>query len=201
MERENFIKNLIEIMRGIYDDYRESKLPRFIKKRIYENRRKKVYSIVDTIASRNRLSVNILIEYIQSIFLEFPPFGSFHHTKAIKMNKNEDEQFTATIEIPMTQTNCNYMITSYLYYNKENNDIMIIYHCNDIDKKKAIFSFTDSHIRGFMEANPDVSFRTNEFDVSIEGDIIRNRFIETMVADIESYLKYKIDFFDGRKDM
>lgn len=199
MERERFIKNLMDIIRENYETYRDSKIPKFIKLRFYNKRKRKIYSIIENICSKNRLSSSILVEYIQLIYLEFPPFGKFQHIKAIKIKY--DDEFTCTVEIPMRQMGREYMITSYIYYDFKENDLTIIFHCTDIDDKKNVFSFTDSHVRGFVDTNNEVSYRTYDYDVTIEGDIIRNRFIEVMVSDIESYLKYKVDFFDERKDM
>lgn len=201
MEKERYINNLIDIMRSIYEEYRESKLPRFIKQRIYDKRKKRVYEIIKTLSNRNCLSTEILIEYLQNIYLEFPPFGEFQHTKAVHTKEEIGESFTATIEVPMRQSDTDYMIICHIYYTKEDHSLMGIYNCMDINKRQKVFSFTDPNMRGMIAINSEVSHKTHMFDVSIEGDIMRNCFIETMVRDIDQYLRYKIDFFDERKDM
>ena len=95
----------------------------------------------------------------------------------------------------------NIWIICHINYTKEDHSLMGIYNCMDINKRQKVFSFTDPNMRGMIAINSEVSHKTHMFDVSIEGDIIRNCFIETMVRDIDQYLRYKIDFFDERKDM
>lgn len=188
----SIIRELREIDIDINLQYRNSKLPKFIKKMIAGTKRKKLHALINEISDVEQIAVRLLEEYVKIILDTYPPYGRYRNCSKVIMDNNGsiatfinriDERKTAVMMVNLS---------SNIIENEER--IVIVRYTYMVDGKTR-FSFGESvSYSNFLVRDNDVINDVSKATSSAEQHkIIKNICIDSLHEDIVYFLREMIE--------
>lgn len=187
----SIIRDLREIDIEINLQYRNSKLPKFIKKQIASIKRKKLHKLIDDIEDIEKIPIELLEEYCMIIYDTYPPYGRYRNCSKIIDNHNENiATFIIRIDdkrVAVTMINMSENLI-------ENEERFVILRYTYIIEGKTKFSYGEQYrYSDFLIRDNDTINDVTRANLNDQKKIIKNICIDALHQDIVYFLKDLIE--------
>ena len=183
MQDNNIIKQISDINADINLNYRNSKLPKFIKNIIVSSKRKQLRKTIKKMESTTYIPVVLLSNYIEILSYTYPPFGRYEDCFKITPVNEDKGLYAAIFEIKLE--NDKLLIVSLAPVDENNNQFMITYKL--ASEGKVIVSFTDESVTS-LEIKDLINLTKTDFKSQDEYQYCRDIFCDTVIDNISKYL-------------
>ena len=196
-EKESIFKSIIDVIGQINENYRKSKLPKFIKKAIYKRNIRELKETIYILQETYRISISIedISEFIRRVYpdvstsIESPKPNKYNIINII--SKNIEESYSARFEFRILQNNTEYIVdviiaSKYVY---ESGNLTYVKYTMQSKGNKVVYQFSeeDKDIE-FKKSIESYSLKDQIFDVEKEPIYIKDQFIDLLRHDMIDYL-------------
>lgn len=188
----SIIRDLREIDIDINLQYRNSKLPKFIKKIIAGMKRKKLHILINEINDVEQIAVGLLEEYIKIILDTYPPYGRYRNCSKVTIDNNGS---IATFINRIDEEKIAIMMINLSPNLIENEERIIVTRYTYMVGGKTKFSFGESiQYSSFLIRDNDViNDVTKATSSADQRKIIKNICIDSLHEDIVYFLREVIE--------
>lgn len=188
----SIIRDLREIDIDINLQYRNSKLPKFIKKIIAGMRRKKLHTLINGINDIDQVAIRLLEEYIKIVLDTYPPYGRYRNCSKVSINNDGS---IATFINHIDDKRLAIMMINFSFNLTEGDERIIIIRYTYMIDGKTKFSFGESVLySGFLVRDNDVINDISSTNSSeVQRKIIKNICIDSLHEDIVYFLREMIE--------
>lgn len=197
-EKESIFKSIIDVIGQINENYRKSKLPKFIKKAIYKRNIRGLKETIYILQETYRISISIedISEFIRRVYpdvstssIESPKPNKYNIINVI--SKNIEDSYSARFEFKILQNNSEYIIdviiaSKYVY---ESSNLTYIKYTMQSKDNKVVYQFSeeDKDIE-FKKSIESYNLKDQVFNVEKEPIYIKDQFIDLLRYDMINYL-------------
>lgn len=180
----SIISSILSSNNDINYYYRTSKDFKFIKNMKVKKLRKHLLSIIDNIKNLNSLPYSYLKEFLEFIYLSYPPNGSYGHiasTKKYSYDETGNSLIGSTVQYPIEMEKNRLDVISDILCDK--GTIKVSYRITMNNNPRISFTETKSEL---VKEKEEMVY--SEYSDSYIGTLARNRLIEFLCDDIYNYL-------------
>lgn len=179
------IRQILDINNDINYTYRTSKLPKFLKNIEVKKSRKRLIKSIDQLTNYDFITYDILKEYLEFIYLTYPPNGTYGHIASTKKSIYDQEGNTligSTVSYDLqTEKNKFDVICDIVC---ANGNIKLEYHIRMNNNPRL--SFTDNN-KIYLKKE-DLGLIKNEYSNEFVAALSRNNLIDFLNEDMHQFL-------------
>lgn len=187
LKMTNIIREMKEIDADITLWYRNSKLPKFIKKLSAKNKRRKLHNVINEIKDMDSIPIGLLYEYITILNDTYPPYGRYGSCSKITV---DNDGMLATF---LTRIDEKRIAISMINLPKDFVKGIIVRYTYMVEGKTK-FSYGDSiRYTQTLSRDNNVGNDITKSNMSTQKQIIKNICVDAIHDDIVCFLKEIIE--------